>query len=176
MGGRFMAKGDKIGILFVCTGNICRSPTAEGVCRAMAARTGLQDKVIVDSAGTQDYHIGDAPDSRAVAEAALHGVDIAMLRARQVTADDFRTFDYIVAMDRTHMTALKRMQPVHEGQVDEGQVDGGRAQLALLLSFCASGLKDVPDPYYGQRQAFTDAYDLIQKGVAGLLAQISKNF
>ncbi len=151
---------DRIGVLFVCTGNICRSPTAEGVFVHRARAGGLENRVFTDSAGTHGYHIGDAPDPRSIRVAASRGVDIAGQRARKVTADDFDRFDYIVAMDSSHLRALERLRA------------GGKARLSLLLPFGSRGHKDVPDPYYLQEQAFIDAYDLIEDGIEGFFTHL----
>src|SRR3546814_7916406 len=126
-------------VLFVCLGNICRSPLAEAAFSREARRLGLD--VDIDSAGTGTWHIGPPPDSRASAVAARNGVDIAHLRARQVTADDFRRFDYIVALDAENLTALRRMRPAD-----------GKAELSLLLDHVAGRVgQAVADPYYGGR-------------------------
>src|SRR5947209_5968529 len=126
-------------ILFVCTGNICRSPTAEGVFRHLAAAAGLSDRVQVDSAGTHGYHVGEAPDARSCAAAAARGVDLSQLRARRVHLDDFETFDMILAMDREHLSRLEALRP-----------NGARAEVELFLDFHPKHKgADVPDPYYG---------------------------
>jgi protein-tyrosine phosphatase len=153
----------KIRVLFVCTGNICRSPTAEGVFIRRIRQEGLQDRIATDSAGTHGYHIGDPPDPRSIRMAASRGVDIAALRARQIAPEDFDIFDYIVAMDSSHLAALERMR------------GGGKAKLSLLLPFGDNGRKDVPDPYYLQQQAFAEAYDLIENGIEGFLAYLRHN-
>jgi protein-tyrosine phosphatase len=149
-------------VLFVCMGNLCRSPTAEGVFRVLAAKAGLVNRVDVDSAGTHDYHVGKPPDSRAQAAALRRGYDLAAQRARQVTPADFRRFDYILAMDRANLELLKPMQPPDFG-----------GYLGLFLDF-APWLeeREVPDPYYGGPAGFERVLDLTEQGVHSLLAEI----
>lgn len=143
-------------VLFVCTGNICRSPTAEGVFRALVKKAGLESRVEVDSAGTRGYHVGDPPDERAVAVARSRGYDLSQLRARRVTDADFDDFDLILALDRGHLRRLRAMRP-----------EGSRAEARLFLS---DG-RDVPDPYYGDRADFNHALDLIEAGARELLGE-----
>jgi protein-tyrosine phosphatase len=147
-------------VLFVCTGNICRSPTAEGVLRRMAEEEGL--KIEVDSAGTHDYHAGERPDAGAVRAAARKGIDLSRLRARQLEPKDFRRFDYIIALDQGHKRHMAN------------QVAGGAAaDIRLLLEFAPqAGVLDVPDPYGAEDAAFDRAYVLIEDGVRGLLSEI----
>ncbi|MGC2854620.1 low molecular weight protein-tyrosine-phosphatase [Novispirillum sp. DQ9] len=153
-----------IGVLFVCTGNICRSPTAEGQFRAAVAAAGLAHRFTIDSAATHDYHVGKPPDSRTVKAAARRGLDLAPLRARQVAVDDFGDFDFIVAMDRGHLEILSAMAP-----------PGGERRLSLFLDHAPQcGLRDVPDPYYGGPDGFETVLDLIAAGCDGLLAHIRK--
>lgn len=150
------------GVLFVCMGNICRSPTAEGVFRKLLRAQIPPLALHVDSAGTHDYHIGQAPDIRAMAAARARGIDISAHRGRQVTPDDFRTFDYILAMDRDNLAGLRAIQP-----------HGTRAELDLLLAFAPNVLEEeVPDPYFGGPQGFEHVLDLIEQGTAGLLSRI----
>ena len=144
-------------VLFVCTGNICRSPTAEAVF-ADTAPAG----VTTASAGTYGYHQGDAADPRAVGVAARRGIDMGGHRARAVTDRDFYDFDLIVALDRSHLAHLRAMAPAD-----------ARAELALFMDFAASDGQDVPDPYYGGRRDFEDMMTLIEDGVAGILARRS---
>jgi len=150
------------GVLFVCTGNICRSPTAEGVFLHMARSRGVLDLLRVDSAGTHDYHVGEPPDPRSVAHAARRGYDLSPLRARQVTAADFREFDRILAMDRGHLRQLKASAPA-----------GSPARLAMFLDHSGSwrGL-DVPDPYYGGSRGFEEVLDMVEDASARLLEEI----
>lgn len=147
-------------VLFVCLGNICRSPLAEAAFRAEAERIGLN--VEVDSAGTGDWHLGYPPDPRAVAVAARNGVDISHLRARQVTPDDFRRFDEIVALDLQNYAALEAMQPE----------DGG-AWLSLLLDHVPEREGEpVADPYHGDDSHFDQTWRDVTQGAAALAATI----
>ena len=151
-----------IKVLFVCTGNICRSPTAEGVFRKLVEEAGLAGKIAVDSAGTHDYHMGERPDSRAIAAALRRGIDLSELRARRVTAKDLSRFDYIVAMDQGHRRHMSRAFR-----------DGAGADIRLFMEFApGAGTLDVPDPYDGGEAEFEHALDLIETGAAGLLAEI----
>lgn len=146
-------------ILFVCTGNICRSPTAGAVLRARVAALGLDWDV--DSAGTHGYHVGDPPDSRSIRIAAYKGVDMAALRARKVTASDFETYDLIFAMDRGHYDILTRQcPPAHSAKVRLFLEESGLSNEAGF---------DVPDPYYGGLEGFESVYTLIERGVAGIV-------
>lgn len=148
-----------IRVLMVCTGNICRSPTAEGVLRAMAATAGLSHRLEVDSAGVTGYHVGDAPDRRSQVHARRRGYELASLRARQVTHADFHEFDWLLAMDRGHLRELKDMAPAD-----------ATARLALFLDFApAHAGRDVPDPYYGFADGFERVLDLVEAGCEGLL-------
>jgi protein-tyrosine phosphatase len=152
-------------VLFVCMGNICRSPTAEGVFRHLVEQQGLAGKIIIDSAGTHDYHIGDAPDARAQAAAARRGYDLSGLRARQVLRDDFSTFDYVLAMDQANLGLLQQQCP-----------ENYRNRLKLFLEFADDGaLREVPDPYYGGAQGFEQVLDLVENAGRGLLRAITKN-
>lgn len=152
-------------VLFVCMGNICRSPTAEGVFRSLVEQQGLGDKIIIDSAGTHDYHIGDAPDARAQAAAARRGYDLSGLRARQIVPDDFSTFDYVLAMDEANLGLLQQQCPEHR-----------RDRLKLFLEFADDGaLREVPDPYYGGAPGFELVLDLVENAGRGLLREIIKN-
>lgn len=151
-------------MLFVCTGNICRSPTAEGVLRHQAKLAGLEDRLKIDSAGTHGYHIGDPPDRRSVAAARKRGIDLSSLRARKVAAGDFGNFDYVIALDRGHFDLLQAdCPPAH------------LARLSLFLKHLdEKDLHDVPDPYYGNAKGFDDVLDLIERGCAALLAHIRR--
>ncbi len=147
-------------ILFVCTGNICRSPTAEAILRARAAALGLA--VETQSAGTHGYHIGDPPDPRTVQMAAYKGVDMAMQRARQVAEADYADFDLILAMDRGHLGRLLRDCPVsHKNKIRLFLEESG---LSAEKGF------DVPDPYYGGLEGFEQVYTLIEQGIEGLIS------
>ena len=159
------AQDRSTGVLFVCMGNICRSPTAEGVFRHLLEQQGMTEQVLTDSAGTHDYHIGAPPDLRAQAAAARRGYDLSMLRARQVTPADFERFDYVLAMDEANLGELLPLCP-----------DASRDRLRLLLEFAEEvERRDVPDPYYGGEQGFEDVVDLVENGARGLLAHIKNN-
>jgi protein-tyrosine phosphatase len=149
-------------VLFVCTGNICRSPTAEGVFRAMVERDGLGHRITADSCGTHDYHVGDPPDPRACAHAAQRGYDIGGLRARMLEPDDFERFDLLLALDRSHERILKRQAPTIT-----------KDKVRLFMSYVPElRLTDVPDPYYGGAEGFDHALDLIERGCKRLLEEI----
>jgi len=148
-------------LLFVCLGNICRSPLAEAAFRAEAERIGLE--VEVDSAGTGDWHAGEPPDRRAQAVAARHGVAIDHLRARQVRADDFRRFDHIVAMDRENLASLRRLRPRDDG-----------AEVSLLLDHVPGREgQAVADPYYGGEQHFDATWADVTAGARALARKIA---
>lgn len=139
-------------VLFVCLGNICRSPTAEGVLRHKLREAGLADQVEVASAGTGEWHIGKAPDNRSQAAAKLRGYDLSAQRARQVSRADFATYDLILAMDQSNLHNLKAMQPAK-----------GKAELDLFLRRYDSPVDEVPDPYYDGDQGFEQVLDLIER-------------
>jgi protein-tyrosine phosphatase len=151
-------------ILFVCMGNICRSPTAEGVFRDYLRRHAPDLAVEVDSAGTHDYHVGEPPDPRTLRAAAQRGLDLSGLRARQVAVSDFGRFDLILAMDRlNYATLLERSPPRYHPRIH------------LLLEFAgAAHREDVPDPYYGGARGFDEVLDLLEDTAAGLLREIRK--
>ena len=150
-------------VLFVCLGNICRSPTAEGVLRGIAAREFAGVPLYVDSAGTADYHVGDPPDRRTVAAARRRGYDLSSLRARRVAPADFENFDYILAMDRANLAELE--------QVGQGII-GGR--LSLFLEFAPElRVDEVPDPYYGGTEDFERVLDLCEAGARALLRRLA---
>jgi len=148
-------------ILFVCMGNICRSPTAEGILRAKLEAAGLAADVELDSAGTGDWHVGKAPDSRAIQAAAGRGYDIGGLRARQVTEDDFRRFDLILAMDQDNLAWLEQLRP------DKGAVP------ELFLARQGLAVDEVPDPYYGGAAGFERVLDLLESACDGLVAEVA---
>ena len=151
-------------VLFVCLGNICRSPTAEGVLRSLAALEAPGLTLEIDSAGTAGYHIGAAPDPRSQRAALKRGIDISGLRARQVSEDDFERFDLILAMDRQNLRALQAVKPRH-----------ARTSPKLFLDYAPQlGLRDVPDPYYGDSAAFEEVLDLISAASRGLLAALQE--
>ncbi len=157
-----MNQEDKVSVLLVCMGNICRSPTAEAVFRRQVQEAGLEHAVHIDSAGTHDYHIGKAPDRRAQEAAAGRGYDLSGLRGRQVARADFAAYDYILAMDRDNYANLLRLCP-----------DEHRHKLRLFLSFSERYPdQEVPDPYYGGRQGFDLVLDMVEDGARGLLKEI----
>lgn len=155
--------GTKCAVLLVCMGNICRSPTAEGVLRAQAQRLGLARQFEFDSAGTLGAHLGEAPDRRALQAAARRGYDLSRLKARRVTVEDFWRFDLILAMDRDNLAALERLRP-----------RDGRAELALFMSYAAGVAPndEVPDPYYGGSDGFERVLDLCESAARGVLQQV----
>lgn len=149
-------------VLFVCMGNICRSPTAECVFRALVARENLDAQIAIDSAGTHDYQLGQPPDPRAIGAARRRGYALGAHVARQVQAEDFQRFDWILAMDRYNLAALKSLRP---------RSYGGR--LALFLDFAPHlGLHDVPDPYHGAAEDFERVLDLTERGAPSLLEAV----
>jgi len=153
----------RLQVLMVCSGNICRSPTAEAVLRARLAAAGLETMVAVDSAGTQDYHRGAPPDPRAVARAAARGYDLLPLRARPLVSADFHRFDLLLGMDQGHLDLMRRRCP-------PGQHD----RLGLLLHY-APGLAEadeVPDPYYGSLAGFDRVLDLVEPACDGLVSAL----
>lgn len=150
-------------VLFVCTGNICRSPTAHGIFRARAREAGLNAAVLADSAGTHGYHQGEPPDRRAVAMARSRGIDIADLRARQVVAADFAEFDFILALDEGHLDVLRRRCP-----------EALRSRIHLLMDFAAGRTgEEVPDPYYGEF-GFSEVFSMIDEAVSGLIDHLRR--
>jgi protein-tyrosine phosphatase len=152
-------------VLFVCLGNICRSPTAEGVLRAIATREFPALQLQVDSAGTANYHVGEPPDRRTVAAARRRGYDLSSLRARQVGTADFEHFDHVLAMDRANLSELEQQA-----------TRATSAQLGLFLDYAPEcGFEEVPDPYYGGSDDFERVLDLCEAGAWGLLRQLSKS-
>lgn len=148
-----------IRVLFVCMGNICRSPTAEGIFRAQVRAAGLANVIATDSAGTHGYHVGEPPDSRAIEAAARRGIDITDLRARRVQAEDFKRFDLVLAMDRENLGQLSRLCP-------RDAVERPR----LFMDFAPDlEAHDVPDPYYGGPDGFEHVLDLVEAASRGLL-------
>jgi protein-tyrosine phosphatase len=149
-------------VLFVCTGNICRSPTAEGVFRRFVEQAGLADRIGIDSAGTHGYHIGAPPDPRAQAAASARGYDLSRLRARRIAREDFSRFDLVIAMDRDHHALLARFAPPDAGH-----------KVRLLMEFSRrSGVDEVPDPYYGGPDGFELVLNLVEDAAEGLLAHL----
>lgn len=150
----------KTSVLFVCLGNICRSPLAEGAMRS-AIEHSAKD-IVVDSAGTGDWHVGSEPDRRAQAVAARHGVNISRLRARQVCPADFQRFDHIIAMDHSNLAELRQIAP-----------EARRAQLSLLMDHVAGREgQSVTDPYFGDASGFDATWQDVTMGIAGLLAAL----
>jgi protein-tyrosine phosphatase len=149
-------------LLFVCTGNICRSPTAEGVMRALAAQAGLAEAFELDSAGTEGWHAGEAPDERSQAHALRRGFDLSALRARQVQSADFSHFDWLLALDAGHAATLKRRCPAQ-----------WQNRIRLLMDFSPGPRgREVPDPYYGGPEGFEQVLDLVEEGCRALLQQL----
>ena len=149
-------------VLFVCMGNICRSPTAEAVFRQMAEQRGLSEPLEIDSAGTHGYHVGRAPDSRAIAHAARRGYDLTGLRARAVAATDFEQFDCVIAMDDNNVAHLTAICPSHHAK-----------KIQLLLDYARDGSpREVPDPYEGKAKDFELVLDLIEAGCHGLVEHL----
>jgi protein-tyrosine phosphatase len=152
-------------LLFVCLGNICRSPTAEGVMRALVSEAGMQDGVVLDSAGTGAWHAGSAPDERASAAARSRGV-VLDGAARTVTPEDFERFDLLLAMDAENLRELRRMA------ADESQREKVRLLRAFDPAAVGEGDLDVPDPYYGATGGFDEVFELVRAACAGLLEEI----
>jgi len=148
-------------VLFVCMGNICRSPTAEGVFRYKVAQANLQDHISIDSAGTHAYHVGNPPDARAQDAALKRNIDLSSQRARRVNADDFSSFDYVIAMDDSNKRDLLTICPA-----------GFEDRVHLFLDFAEGNETEVPDPYYGQGRGFEIVLNLVEDAADGLLARI----
>ena len=149
-------------VLFVCLGNICRSPTAHGVFRDLVVQENLHDRIVVDSAGTGDWHIGHKPDQRATKTAATRGFDLSDLRARQVEPTDFSRFDFILAMDEQNLRDLHALAPADYP-----------GKLCLFLDFAEKySEREVPDPYYGGEQGFEQVLDMVEDAAKGLLTHI----
>ncbi len=152
----------KVRVLFVCMGNICRSPTAHGVFRSLVEKQGLSMLVDIDSAGTHAYHVGSAPDKRAQATAVRRGIDLSDIVARRVETEDFELFDYVLAMDQDNFMALSEMCP------DE-RID----RIHMFLDFAPQmRTREVPDPYYGGASGFERVFDLVEAAAQGLLEEI----
>ncbi|WP_119394598.1 low molecular weight protein-tyrosine-phosphatase [Salinibius halmophilus] len=148
-------------VLFVCLGNICRSPTAEAVMASMIIQKQLENRLMIDSAGTAAYHIGKQPDARAIEHGKQRGYDLTPLRARQVSAEDFDQFDYILVMDKSNLENIQRIQSKNS-----------RAQVALFLSYADSSVQEVPDPYYGGSEGFEAVLDLCESACNGFIEQV----
>ncbi|MBA3581736.1 MAG: low molecular weight phosphotyrosine protein phosphatase [Gammaproteobacteria bacterium] len=158
---------DKIKVLFVCMGNICRSPTAEGVFRAAVERANLTAHFHIDSAGTHSYHLGHAPDKRSQAAILRRGIDIGALRSRLITPDDLQHFDYVILMDDDNMKNVNDLSRRVKTQRATNNVT-----VALLLDYAELAVREVPDPYYGNEQGFEEVLDLIEAAANGLLQSI----
>lgn len=153
----------QISVLFVCMGNICRSPLAEGIFRKGLVEAQLTDLVMVDSAGTGNWHQGDAPDPRSVETAASHGIDISGQRARQLTPEDFDRFDLIFAMDRSNEATMRARAP-----------SSRRDRIFLFLDHTLGSRVDVPDPYYGGVDGFDSVYQLLREGCTELVSRLGR--
>jgi protein-tyrosine phosphatase len=154
---------EKTSVLFVCMGNICRSPTAEGVFRHYVVEAGLDEQIVIDSAGTHAYHVGNPPDRRAKAAAERRGISLGNLRARRVSDVDFERFDYIIAMDEDNIAHLKDESPPEH-----------RSKVRLFLEFSSGREREVPDPYYGGAAGFERVLDLVEEASRGLLETLSR--
>lgn len=154
----------KVKVLFVCMGNICRSPTAEAVFRARVEEAGLREHILIDSCGTHDYHIGKEPDARTQRAARQRGYNLSDLRGRQVEVADFSRFDYVLAMDNANLANLYQIcPPAH------------RDRVGLFLEHASQHTEsEVPDPYYGGADGFERVLDMVEDAAAGLLRNIQK--
>ena len=160
-----MRNKDKVAVLFVCMGNICRSPTAHGVFQAMVDEQGLGERIMVDSAGTHGYHIGSPPDTRSQHSARLRGVDLSALQARQFESEDFLDFDFLLAMDHSNLSHMSSLRP-----------ERARARLDLMLEYSEKFKQtEVPDPYFGN-DGFELVFDMISDASAGLLRHIRQQY
>ena len=156
--------GKPLSVLFVCTGNICRSPTAEAIFRKLAADSGMGEGILSDSAGTHGYHIGEPPDPRSQDSAAGRGYDLSGLRARRIERADFERFDLVVAMDLEHFEILSGLAGA-----------AGAPKLKMMMSFAGRFKeKDVPDPYYGGPHDFERVLDMLEDAARGLLESIGR--
>jgi len=157
---------DQVRVVFVCMGNICRSPTAQGVFEKLVSSHGLKGRIVVDSAGTHAYHVGNPPDKRSQLAAKGRGVDLSQQRARQVDGIDFTRFDYILAMDRSNLVDL--LQRSHAA--------ANVGNIRLFMDFATRWHTDeVPDPYYGGDTGFERVLDMVEDATAGLLAHIRRH-
>ena len=155
-------KTAKISVLFVCMGNICRSPMAEGVFRQRVEEAGLGDRVHIDSAGTHAYHVGEPPDPRARETASRRGIELEALRARRVTREDLTLFDYVLAMDQDNLAILQELAEPAQHE-----------RIRLFMEFAPEmKVREVPDPYYGGQGGFDQVFDLVEAAADGLLEEI----
>ncbi len=148
-------------VAFVCLGNICRSPLAEGAFRAHVASQGLSKRFLIDSAGTSSYHVGELPDQRSIAVAARHDVDISGQRSRQFVSSDLQEFDYVIAMDRSNQSNINALSSGEQ-----------RAEVTLLLDEGDTRTREVPDPYYGGPGGFDHVWQLVNEATESLLQRI----
>lgn len=163
-GRKFLNMTKKVRVLFVCMGNICRSPTAQGVFERVVEAADLAGMVEADSAGTHAYHIGNPPDERAQETAQQRGIDLSRQRARRFQVEDFTEFDYVLAMDKDNYAIL-----------DEARPAGSSARLHLFMEFAPQRPeREVPDPYYGGRQGFEQVFDMVEIAARGLLEEIRR--
>ena len=157
-----LEKEKGVSVLFVCMGNICRSPTAHGIFRRLVEQEGLAEYILIDSAGTHAYHVGKPPDERAQATALKRGFDLSDLRARQAAAADFEQYDYVLAMDCENHEILASLCPA-----------GYEERLSLFLDYAPDlGIREVPDPYWGGEQGFEQVFDMLEAASLGLLEEI----
>jgi protein-tyrosine phosphatase len=162
-GNIFMLSAKPVRVLFVCMGNICRSPTAHGVFQALVKKEGLGSAIEVDSAGTHSYHIGSRPDSRSQATAKQRGIDLSKLRGRRLIVDDFTEFDYLLGMDQSNIKYMRAIKP-----------EGATSRLQLLLEYSKQfSAVEVPDPYFGN-DGFDLVFDMIDDAARGLLQHIRR--
>ena len=160
-----------VSVLFVCLGNICRSPTAHGVFQNLVNKAGLADAIYIDSCGTGDWHIGHAPDERATQKAAQYGYDLSSLRARQLCANDFSQFNVLLAMDKANLRDMRALSPT-----------SFQGKLELFLSYdraadkSAAAVDEVPDPYYGGEQGFDEVVQLTERAARGLLEELVREY
>ncbi|MFB9867608.1 low molecular weight protein-tyrosine-phosphatase [Vreelandella sulfidaeris] len=150
-------------VLFVCLGNICRSPTAEGVFRRALEQAGMAGQVEIDSCGVGNWHVGKAPDARAQQAALSRGIDITALRARQLSAQDFVDFDYVLGMDQDNVSAMRQLKPANS-----------QAHVGLLLDFAGTPGGEVPDPYYGGEEGFENVLNMIEAASDGLIQHLKR--
>ncbi|MEY6432442.1 low molecular weight protein-tyrosine-phosphatase [Thioalkalicoccus limnaeus] len=159
-----MNKALPVRVLFVCMGNICRSPTAEGVFGRLIEDAGVAHRIVTDSAGTHAYHVGDPPDPRAQKTARARGIDLSRIRARQVVVEDFASFHYVLAMDDDNRRLLAQICPRSEAH-----------KLKLFMDFAPEWPnREVPDPYYGGPNGFERVFDMVEAAAQGLLADIRR--
>ncbi len=160
-----LSEKSSVGVLFVCLGNICRSPSSEGVFRQCVKQENLDFEIHIDSAGTGNYHIGLPPDSRAINAAARRGINLKNLRARQIRSSDFMRYDYIVAMDHQNYSDLVALAPSNHD-----------SRICLFMDFAQNAhFREIPDPYYGGDAGFEQVLDLITKACIGLIDDIKKH-